>query len=80
MNGELDKIRQVAADVFDVDLSKVAPDGSPASIESWDSLTHLNFVVALEQTYGFTVEPEESERMGKGIAETLAVVTAKLGR
>jgi acyl carrier protein len=48
----LDRVRQIAADVFDVDVAEVTPESSPETIETWDSQAHLNFVVALESEFG----------------------------
>jgi acyl carrier protein len=48
----LDRVRQTAADVFDLDVEDVTPDSSPETIPSWDSQAHLVFVVALESEFG----------------------------
>lgn len=55
----LDRVRQAVADVFDVSIAEVGPDSSPESIEAWDSMGHLNLVLALEQTLGVSFSPEE---------------------
>jgi acyl carrier protein len=40
------------------------PDNiSQASYPEWDSLKHLQLVVALEEEFGFSFEPEEIEQM-----------------
>jgi acyl carrier protein len=48
----LERVRQIAADVFDVDIAEVTSESSPETIETWDSQAHLNFVVALEAEFG----------------------------
>jgi acyl carrier protein len=48
----LDRVRQTAADVFDLDIADVTADSSPETIPSWDSQAHLVFVVALESEFG----------------------------
>jgi acyl carrier protein len=64
LNTPLDqKIRQIFADVFSVPLESVQPDSSPETIETWDSLQHLNMVLALEQEFGVQFEPEEIEKL-----------------
>ena len=81
MNRELlDQIRQIAADTFNEALAKVVDASSPDSIEGWDSLTHVNFVMAIEQTFGFELEPDDVEEARLGIAQTTALVAKKLGR
>jgi acyl carrier protein len=52
MNNE-QKLKQIISSVFKVDISTINNETSPDSIESWDSLNHLNLVLALEE--GFQV-------------------------
>jgi acyl carrier protein len=59
----LKKVLEIAADVFQVDESTIGPASSPDSIESWDSLHHLSFVVALEQEFTVQISPEEIEQL-----------------
>ncbi len=40
-------------------LPPVAQDASPESIEEWDSIAHLNIVMALEGAFGVTFDPDE---------------------
>ena len=55
----LDQIRQIVADVFNVPIENVTADSSPESIESWDSMAHLNLVLSLEQAFGVSIAPED---------------------
>jgi acyl carrier protein len=57
------QVRQIAADVFNLPLDRITRDTSPESVEVWDSVQHLNFVLALEAAFGFLLEPEEIEQM-----------------
>ena len=59
----LSKVLAVAADVFEVQESTLAAASSPDTIDSWDSLHHLSFVVALEQEFGIQFTPEEIEQL-----------------
>ncbi|MGA8270729.1 MAG: hypothetical protein WB919_04160, partial [Candidatus Sulfotelmatobacter sp.] len=45
----LDTVRQVASDIFAVRVESIGLDSSPATIEAWDSMQHLNLVLALEE-------------------------------
>ncbi len=47
----LDRVRQITADVFDVDVQEVTVESSPETIASWDSQAHLNFILALEAEF-----------------------------
>jgi len=59
----LPRVRQIAADVFDVPLDAVTSQSSPETIENWDSLQHVTLVVALEQVFAVQFLPEEISEM-----------------
>ena len=59
----LDQVRRIAADIFNMPLEQMAAESSPDSVENWDSLQHLNLVLALEQNFGLVFAPEEIEQM-----------------
>lgn len=59
----LDRVIAIAADVFQVPESSLGAMSSPDTIETWDSLHHLSFVVALEQEFGVQFSPEEIEEL-----------------
>ena len=45
------KIKKVMSTVFEIDSSELNHNSSPDSIENWDSLRHMNLVVALEEEF-----------------------------
>ena len=55
----LSRVREIASDVLQAD---VTPESSPETIESWDSVQHLNLVLAIEEEYGFQFSPEEMDQ------------------
>ena len=59
----LDQVRRIAADVFTMPLEQVTTESSAETIGNWDSLQHLNVVLALEQSFGLEFAPEEIEQM-----------------
>lgn len=59
----LRRVQLIAADIFGVPAESVTPSSSPDSIESWDSLNHLNLVLALEQELNIQFSPEEIEQL-----------------
>lgn len=59
----LDRVRAMVADLFGLPLEEVRADSSPDNIETWDSLQHLNLVLALEQEFGMQFTPEEIEQL-----------------
>lgn len=54
-----DRVRQIVSDVFAVPLGQVTPESTPDTIETWDSMAHLNLVLSLEQSFGITFNPDE---------------------
>jgi acyl carrier protein len=56
-----DDVRRVIADVLGVEPAGLAPESSPDTVESWDSVQHLNLIIALEQEFGVRFAPEEIE-------------------
>ena len=59
MDNEI-KLRYVIASVFQIDAAAINEDSSVDSIEAWDSLTHLNLVLALEQEFDVSLTEEEA--------------------
>jgi len=45
-------VRAVMAAVFGVAPSQIGDDATPGVIEAWDSLRHMNLVLALEEEFG----------------------------
>ena len=56
-------VRQLVADVFQLEAENVAPDDSPATIPAWDSLQHFSLVLEIEERFGLHLETEEIERI-----------------
>ena len=54
-----DQIKLVMSLVFEVPYEKITEDSSPDNIESWDSLKHLNLILALEEEFNVTIPDEE---------------------
>jgi len=55
-----DKIIQIIGEVL---KTEVNADTSQATCEKWDSLQHLNIIVALEVVFNLSFEPEEIAEM-----------------
>jgi acyl carrier protein len=50
-------LTEVIKNVLDVD--SVSENDSMQTIKSWDSLRHLNLVMAIEERFGITFDPDE---------------------
>ena len=60
----LDQVRSMVADIFNCKLDQVTPASSSESIEGWDSLHHLNLVIALEEQFGISIDPWQALAQG----------------
>ena len=58
-----DRLRRIVAQVFDVPEGSVTDESGPETVESWDSLTHLNLVLALEEEFGVQFTPDDAMKM-----------------
>jgi acyl carrier protein len=67
----------LASELFDVPAAKLTMDSSPATLENWDSVQHLNLVLALEEAFGVQFEPEDMEKM-QSVGQVVALVQEKL--
>ena len=59
----IEQVLQISADVFNLAPEELTVDSSPATIETWDSLQHLNLVLALEESFRLEFDPDEMEQM-----------------
>ncbi len=57
------QIGRIAADIFGVPADQIGPQSSPDNVEGWDSIQHLNLVLALEQEFEIQFTPEEIEQL-----------------
>ena len=73
----LNQVRSIASDFFGIPASQIHPASSPQSIEAWDSVQHLNLVLALEEKFNIQLSPEEIEEM-KDIESIAKLVEAKV--
>ena len=68
-----EQVRGVASDIFGVPTEKITAESSPETIENWDSMQHLNLVLAIEEKFGVQLDPEDIEQM-KNIGAVAALV------
>lgn len=58
-----EKVKQVLANIFAVDISAITDDSAPGKIKTWDSLRHMKMVLALEDEFGIEFEPDDIAQM-----------------
>ena len=68
-----EQVRNVASDIFGIPADQITTESSPETIENWDSMQHLNLVLAVEEKFGVQLDPEDIEQM-KNIGAVAKVV------
>jgi len=68
-----EQVQNIASDIFGIPADKITAQSSPETIENWDSMQHLNLVLAIEEKFGVRLEPEDIEEM-KTIGAVAALV------
>jgi acyl carrier protein len=58
-----DRISQIVSSVLDIPLDQLNDDTSPDDVPSWDSMAHINMVMAFEQEFDISLMPEDQEEM-----------------
>ena len=54
------KLKEVFKNIFQIEISSIDDETSVDTVEKWDSLKHLNLVLALEEAFNITFTEEES--------------------
>ena len=57
------RLTQVISQVLGVEPASISDASSPATIPAWDSVNHLNLVMALESEFGLSLSPEDALAM-----------------
>lgn len=67
------KLNEIFRDIFDDDEIVVTPETNSDSIEDWDSLEHINLVVAIEKTFHMKFSMDEVTGM-KDVGEMVEII------
>jgi acyl carrier protein len=59
MKNVKEQIAKIMAVVFEVNSESINENTSADTIETWDSLRHMNLILALEEEFNVTIPDEE---------------------
>ena len=54
-----DEILEIVSQIMNVPKDELNDDSSPQTIRDWDSLKHMNLILALEEKFAVTFSDEE---------------------
>tara|TARA_B100000745_G_scaffold212852_2_gene141090 strand:- start:5054 stop:5281 length:228 start_codon:yes stop_codon:yes gene_type:complete len=55
----INEIKQIMADILSIPISEIGDEAHAESIEKWDSLNHMNMMIAIEQQLGIVFTESE---------------------
>ena len=61
--GVRERVLQVAAQAFKCRVEEISEQSTARTVDGWTSLAHVEFLMALEQEFGFTMQPEDILRI-----------------
>lgn len=53
------RILEVMSSVFEIDESALNEDSSIDNVENWDSIRHLNLILAIEDEFSITIPDDQ---------------------
>ena len=59
----IEKLHRVISDVLGVPVEHISDKSSPDNIDKWDSLTHINLIIAIESEFNISLTPEDTMDM-----------------
>ena len=54
-----EKVIQVLVNIFQVSPDKISTETTSDNVENWDSMNHINMILALEQEFGIRYDEEQ---------------------
>ncbi|HEY8074879.1 MAG TPA: acyl carrier protein [Labilithrix sp.] len=79
MNDLWTKLHAVFRDVFDDDALTVTAQTTARDVPGWDSLNHVNLIVAVEKAFGIKLTTREATTLAN-VGELATLVEKKLTR
>ncbi len=74
----MEKLTQVFRDVLDEPDLRLARDTTAADVDGWDSLAHIQLMVAVERAFGIKLTTGEIANLAD-VGELLDLVVARSG-
>lgn len=72
----LDTVTEIFRDILDEDDLTLLPETTADDVEAWDSLTHVQLMVAIEKRFGIKFTSREISGF-RNVGELLAAIESK---
>jgi acyl carrier protein len=72
-----DKLKELLIEVLQLPSGELSDDMTMETVEEWDSLRHMELIVAVEETFNFELTGDEIASMGS-IGGIRKIVEAKV--
>jgi len=72
-----DKLNAIFCEVFDDDDIRITPEMTANDVDGWDSLSHVNLIVAIEGRFNIRFSQKELLSF-KNVGEMLKCIAAKI--
>ena len=74
-----EELSSIFADILDLPGLVLTPESSAANVPGWDSLAHINLVVAIERRYKIKFALGELQEL-KNVGEMVDLIQKKIGQ
>ena len=72
-----DRLNRIFCDVFDDESIRISDHMTAKDVEEWDSLNHINLIVAVERDFGIRFTTREVSGLAN-VGEFVALISTKL--
>jgi len=72
-----DRLNEIFCEVFDDDEIKITPDMTANDVDGWDSLSHVNLIVAIESKFKINFSHKELLTF-KNVGDLLNSIRSKI--
>jgi len=73
----LERLNEIFCEVFDDDEIKIAPEMTANDVDGWDSLSHVNLIVAIETKFNIRFSQKELLTF-KNVGDLLNCIRSKI--
>jgi acyl carrier protein len=74
----LEKLNDIFCEVFDEDDLNISPEMTANDVDGWDSLSHINLIVAVESAFKIRFNQKELLTF-KNVGDLLNSIESKIG-